>query len=295
MFVIKRKKVKYKIAILYICIGKYEIFWDEFFESSENLFCKKHHKEYFIFTDSNNHFVGEETKRVHKICWEDLGWPDNSLKRFDMFISIEEDLKKFDFVFFMNANMMFVKEVDENFLPIVENFTLVEHFLFYNQTPLFFSYDRNPKSTAFIPHLKGEYYVRGSVNGAKTKNFLEMIHSCSKAIKENESKGIISVWHDETHLNAYVLGRKDLKILDPGFSFAEGDNQNFEIFILAREKNHYFDVNQLKNTNFSQLEQGNKRNVISWIKRMAKIALSLIFFPRVIRRIRKKYGKINWG
>lgn len=291
--------MKYSIAILYICIGKYRVFWDDFYKSSEKSFCEEHHKEYFIFTDFKGQMIGEETGRVHKIYQNDLGWPDNSLKRFDMFISIEKELKNFTFCFFFNANMLFVDKVDNSFLPIKEDFTLVEHFLFFNQTPIFFSYDRNPKSTAYIPYWKGRYYVRGGVNGGKTEKFLEMIHVCSKDVKKNEEMGIVSIWHDETHLNHFMLMKTNIKVLDPGFSYAEDDTFEGKIFILAREKKKYFDVNTIKSPPPSlSYQDKNSLNAIDKInkklKLFVKILLSIFLFPRVLFRIKRKYKKINW-
>lgn len=45
-----------KIGILYICTGKYEKFFDEFFSSFEEKFLTNHEKYYFVFTDSNRLF-----------------------------------------------------------------------------------------------------------------------------------------------------------------------------------------------------------------------------------------------
>lgn len=300
---------RYKIAILYICIGKYIVFWDDFFKSSENLFCKNCTKNYFVFTDFDKKMIGEETGRVHKIFQEDLGWPNNSLKRFEMFASIEQNLREYDFVFFFNANTIFVKEIKDDFLPIEEDFTLVEHYLFYNRTPLYFSYDRNPKSTAFIPYLSGEYYIRGGVNGGKTEKYLEMIHTCLRDVEENEKRGIVSIWHDETHLNHFMLTQKNCKVLDPGFCYTQYCNVDCNIFILMREKAEYFNIKQIKKENetlFIKLKNKIKKHP-SWIffKKIllayrfsisiAKMLLSILFFYKVIRRIRLKYGRVDWG
>lgn len=41
-----------KIAILYICTGKYEELFDDFYESSEKYFFQNDYRHYFVFTDS---------------------------------------------------------------------------------------------------------------------------------------------------------------------------------------------------------------------------------------------------
>lgn len=94
-----------KIAILYICTGKYNVFWKGFFESSEKKFLQKSQKEYFVFTD-DEHLFGADQSNVHIIPHKYMGWPYDTLMRFEVFSSIEKELVGFDYIFFFNANMV---------------------------------------------------------------------------------------------------------------------------------------------------------------------------------------------
>lgn len=110
-----------KIGILYICTGKYVVFWKEFYNSFMKNFCNDCEKDFFVFTDSSK-IEFEEKENVHKIFQENLGWPYNTLMRFSMFDSIKETLKKFDYLYFFNANMICNKKVYENeILPNLDN------------------------------------------------------------------------------------------------------------------------------------------------------------------------------
>lgn len=42
----------YRIAIVYLAIGKYDVFWDEFYRSCERYLFPDATKHYFVFTDS---------------------------------------------------------------------------------------------------------------------------------------------------------------------------------------------------------------------------------------------------
>lgn len=54
-----------RIAILYICTGKYNVFWDGFYKSSEKFFLKDEaEKEYFVFTD-NMDLCQDKIGRAH--------------------------------------------------------------------------------------------------------------------------------------------------------------------------------------------------------------------------------------
>ena len=74
-----------KIAIFYICTGKYNVLWKEFFLSSEEFFLPEFHKEYFVFTDAKSLEYEEENKNIHRIKQEKLPWPYPTLYRFKMF------------------------------------------------------------------------------------------------------------------------------------------------------------------------------------------------------------------
>ena len=158
---------KLKIAILYICTGKYTIFWKDFYKSSQKYFLKKHNKTYFVFTDSK-HINYEYKKNVKKNFQKKLGWPFDTLMRFDMFLSQKEELKNFDYLFFCNANLLFKKEVKEEILPdkyAHGGIVVAQHPGYYNKINDEFPYDRNPLSTAYIPMGEGNVLCAGGFNG----------------------------------------------------------------------------------------------------------------------------------
>ena len=55
-----------KIGMLYICTGKYTVFWPEFYRSFEEKFLPGCEKEYFVFTDAPA-IEYEDAPRVHRI------------------------------------------------------------------------------------------------------------------------------------------------------------------------------------------------------------------------------------
>jgi len=75
-----------KIGILYICTGKYDIFWKDFYLSSEKYLLKNHEKHYFVFTDSKTIFDAANNKNIHVIYQKNLGWPNNALMRYHIFL-----------------------------------------------------------------------------------------------------------------------------------------------------------------------------------------------------------------
>lgn len=235
-----------KIAILYVCVGSYTVFWDGFYKSFEEKFIPNAVKEYFVFTDSKDLFDCQNN-RVHLIKQENLGWPGNTLFRFRMFLTQKENLKQFDYIFFINANVVCVEKVGEEFLPIQESLLFVQHPGFYNKPNYRFPYDRNKKSSAYIPYGKGAVYVCGGINGGKSKAFLHMCKVLNQRIEADYQKGIIALWHDESQVNRYILANKDYKLLPPGYCFPEGSDIPFQPILLVREKSKYINVAKIKN------------------------------------------------
>ncbi|GMO69590.1 MAG: hypothetical protein Ta2A_17710 [Treponemataceae bacterium] len=235
-----------KIAILYICTGKYYVFWKEFFESCEEYFCTQSEKHYFVFTDCKQIYKENDCSRIHKIFQKNLGWPDNTLQRFHFFLTQEKELRQFNYTFFFNANIIFLANITEDeFLP-KNNLLVAQHPGYYDKTNLEFTYDRNPKSTAYIEQGDGMYYVQGALEGGKTECFLELCSVLKKNIDIDEGNHIVALWHDESHLNRYIIGRNDFTLLSPAYLYPEGWDMPFSQKIMQLDKSKYFDVAKIK-------------------------------------------------
>jgi len=244
-----------KIAILYICTGKYTVFWDDFFLSCEKYFLKDSEKHYFVFTDGE--ISSFDNKRIHRIEQKNLGWPGNTLYRFKMFYGIKEKLADFDYIFFFNANCEFLTSIETDFLPSKEEgIVVVQHPGFFNKTPDLFSYDRNPESKAFIPAGKGSYYICGGINGGHTLPYLNLIKSLNDAIEQDDSNGIVALWHDESHINKYIQDHP-YKLQNPSYCYPEYWDIPFEKIILIRSKDNYGGIDALRG-----LKKKKKKNIL---------------------------------
>jgi hypothetical protein len=224
-----------KVAILYICTGKYNQFFSGFYESAQKYFLKDIAEiEYFVFTD--NLKLSNE-KNVHLFERQCQGFPLDSLFRFDMFVSLSDRLKDFDYCFFFNANMLFVNSVGKEFLPENEGLMAVIHPGFFNKPDARLPYERNSQSTAYIPKEKNKLYkyYMGSLNGGRTDDFLMLAKTCSDNTHNDYDRGIIAQVHDESHLNKYMSTHKCLG-LSPAYAYPEGWKLPFTPKIIIRDK-----------------------------------------------------------
>jgi len=244
-----------KIGVLYICTGKYTVFWRDFYLSCEKYFLPETKKEYFVFTDSQEiDYEIENPNKIHRYYRKFYGWPDDTLMRYEMFLNIKEELLKFDYLFFFNSNLEFLRKIEPNeVLPQGnENLVACLHPGYFDKKAKVFTYERNSNSTAFIPYNKGKNYFAGGVNGGKSKEFILAMESMITNIKIDLAKSIRAIWLDESHWNRYLLDRNDFKILTPSYLYPEGWILPFEKVTILRDKKKYIDYKEVgkKTENF---------------------------------------------
>ena len=241
---------KEKIGILYMCTGQYVLFWDAFYKTMEKKFCLDCGLEYFVFTDAD-HIEEEELPNVHRIYRPCQGWPNDTLLRYDIFLESEELYSDCDYLFFFNANYICCKRVKEkDFLPLEEGLLFTQHPGQSGKPVADYTYERNPQSEAFIPMGEGVYYVAGGLNGGKTSDYLCLVRELSERIHRDLDKGVIAIYHDESHINRYLYDmmqqNRKFKLLSPAYCYPEDWRLPYTRIMMLREKDKYFDVSKIK-------------------------------------------------
>ena len=237
------------IGILYICTGPYALFWEDFYKSFQKNFLPNTIKKYFVFTDVDRLYsMNDDNVKIYPI--KNLPWPLITLFRFDTFLSAKSDLIECDYLMFSNANMICSSIVsEEEFLPDSTN----DEVLFFTDHPGYYKckmkdvpYERRSKSLAYIPYNCGEHYVIGALFGGETNAFLDMSVILKKRIEEDLKKNIIARWHDESHINRYIIKKNNIKYLSPSFCYPVGFDLNVEKKIAGVSKQDKFDVKSFK-------------------------------------------------
>ena len=99
---------------------------------------------------------------------------------------------------------------------------------------------------AYIPYNCGKTYVIGAVFAGYTDSFLTMSRVLKDRIEEDLKKNIIARWHDESHLNRYIVGKTDYRLLSPGYCYPVGFDLPVDNMIAGVSKMAKFDVNTFK-------------------------------------------------
>lgn len=220
-----------KIGILLIATNKYNHFLQTLITSADTYLLKDSDVTYFIFSDRSTQLV---TKRsiVH-INIEHKPWPFMTLGRYEIFSTQYSKLSKMNYIFYCDVDMLFVSDVGREILSdrVV---TLHPGYVGKRGTP-----ETNPNSLAYIPASKPMQYFAGGFNGGSSDEFLKMSRILANNIQLDLEKGIIAVWHDESHLNKYMIDNHPTKILDPSYCCPEEwIDCPFGRRLLALQKNH---------------------------------------------------------
>lgn len=242
-----------RIAILYICTGKYDVFWDEFYASSEKYFYPEIEKHYFVFTDSKR-MLELKLPNVHAYYQCKTGWPYDTLLRFNWFCTVQDKLSEYDCCYFCNANSLFLKEVNEQLIPLPSKempLILSIHVRNYEDTSGKMSTpERNPLSTACVS--EGTYCRAhsGGFFGGLSGDFLLMCRTLRDRIAQDLNNGIIAVWHDQSHLIKYATEVRHYNVAKGVVASEEYADMSI-CAMIYRNKSNYGGNDALRDVNFA--------------------------------------------
>ena len=227
---------KLNIALVTIATNKYIEFIAPLQKSVKQFFLTNHNVDMYCFTNM------EAPEGILKIEQEHMPWPYPTLLRYHIFMKQYDTLKKYDAVFYCDADMLFVDNIGDE---ILSDITATIHPGFISDTTAFYAYQRNPISSAFIQLDQGEHYYCGGFNGGF--KYLDMCRELVKLIDIDLRKNICAIHHDESYLNRFLLDVKPTCILSPEYCYPDSKNTwlmqkltayNYKPRLIALEKNH---------------------------------------------------------
>lgn len=204
---------KLKLCITYICTGKYNIFFKDFYESFKDNFCKEHDVTCAIITDSPhlyNQYKDCVVYNVQRYYNNDINYI--KFRKFRDILIAEDYLETQNYCFYINGNLRCNNKVTLDELMGGKDQYAVYHSLFDIHTmPMYESLTENRASAAYFtandrnlyPNYK--YYQAGNFGASKHK-FLQMCRFIESARNFDLYYGYDRYikWHDETYYNKYI-------------------------------------------------------------------------------------------
>ncbi|XP_040488064.1 histo-blood group ABO system transferase 2 isoform X2 [Ursus maritimus] len=208
------------IGLTVFAIRKYVVFLELFLQTAEKHFMVGHRVTYYVFTDrpaAVPRVPLGEGRRV--VVLEVLGgprWQDVSMQRMVVISRFckQRFLREVDYLVCADVDMKFRDHVGVEILSPLFG-TL--HPSFYGAARKDFTYERRPRSQAHIPRDQGDFYYMGALFGGSVAEVHRLTSACHQAMAIDQANGIEAVWHDESHLNRYLLDHKPTKVLSPEY------------------------------------------------------------------------------
>ena len=174
--------------------------------------------------------VLELRKSVRIFPTEPVEWPLPTLLRYNLFLQQEEELKKYDYLFYIDVDMRITDWVGEEILG--DGLTAAQHPMYAFKRNLYPPYEPNPDSTAYIP-LPGRFleengqkrfeslYYAGGFQGGKTDDFIKAMIVMRGRIEKDFNKNYIARWNDESHWNRYLYEVPPVVVLNPSYVYPD--------------------------------------------------------------------------
>jgi histo-blood group ABO system transferase len=217
------------IGIILISTKNYNVFVDNLVSNIREKVFKNSQVSIILFTDDYlKHDVDKTIKIQHQ------NWPLMTLKRYHIILDNIDIIDSFDYIFYIDVDSIINLEIDEHLLNY--NFVVVEHCGWRNTrgTP-----ENNPISTAYISNDSNITYVAGGFLGGKKDIFIKLANTLKENIDIDLKNNYIAKWHDESHLNRYVLDNPSIKILDYKYmyikSYYKDNKSDFNIIALDKK------------------------------------------------------------
>ena len=228
-----------KIALCIIATNDYINFVPELIKSADKHFLSVHKVDYHVFTNHEKP-VCEFDFDARFIWYHNIKhqpWPLLTLHRYHIIANY--DLSSYDYVFYIDADSLFVSPIGDE---ILNEMTVVSH-------PGYFvngggSWENDIKSFAYTPKAFRKNYVCGGFNGGS--KFLHYAALMRQNINNDLASGIIAIWHDESHLNnMFAHYREQFTLMPADYMMPESIDKRkawgiskIQPKILALEKNH---------------------------------------------------------
>ncbi len=229
------------VGILYICVGKYDVFFKSFYKSFNKYFLTESNKTFFVFTDSRNlmEYFKNHTNIVF-IRTEKKGWPYDSLLRNRYFKENFDKFNNTDFLFFCNANMICNREIYLDELGLgtrKKTFGVLQPYYFHKNAESFPIESQLICNAYFdkmeIPNIK--HYFQGCFYGGNYTEFKHLVDTIHEWTEEDLKNNRIPIWHDESYLNRYFF-KYPPYALHPGFAYPENVNLPFRKYNTMLQK-----------------------------------------------------------
>ncbi len=231
----------YRVAVVTICLNaEYWPYLGKMVESAKKFFLKGHQVDYFTWSDMPK----DQLQGIKVFPTPPMTWPIPTLKRYHLFLQQEKLLEEYDFIFYIDADMLFVSRVGEEVLG--DGLTSAQHPMYALAPKYFPPYEPDKDSSAYIPRPSRitekdgkkrmePLYWAGGFQGGRADSFIKAMKVMKGWIdKDFTEKSYIAIWNDESHWNRYLFENPPSITLSPSYVYPDSLIKAYYIPIWGR-------------------------------------------------------------
>jgi hypothetical protein len=147
------------------------------------------------------------------------GWPAATMQRYHVIVEEANRFADASHVFHVDADMLFVAPVGRE---ILGSRVATTHPGYVGRRG---TYEERPESAAYVAPHEGRIYYCGGFVGGERGQFLRLAEAIRDGVDEDARKGIVALWHDESHLNRYFVHHAPDLTLSPSYCYPANDRQ----------------------------------------------------------------------
>ncbi|XP_078514963.1 histo-blood group ABO system transferase-like [Lissotriton helveticus] len=207
------------IGLTVFALGSYWKLLKRFLESADKFFMVGHKVIYYVYTDLPEKVECTTTQTDRKCKVYKMSTIDSKIRVFMRRMEILQlhiKSKVIDVQYLVCADVDLVFH-DEVGVEILGDLVATLHPDFYKYPRGGLTFERRESSQAYIPKTEGDFYYQANFFAGTPQEIYRLTKTCDQAIKTDDLKGIIAVFHDESHFNKYLLHHKPTKILSPEY------------------------------------------------------------------------------
>uniref|UniRef100_A0A674IL53 Histo-blood group ABO system transferase 1-like n=1 Tax=Terrapene triunguis TaxID=2587831 RepID=A0A674IL53_9SAUR len=218
------RQKNFVVGVATFAVKKYVRFIEGFLGSANKFFLSGHRVNFYLFTDHPEKVpsmkLAPEKSLVIIPVQNYSRWQDISMNRMDIISNHIRTHWRYevDYLYSMDIDVQMFEHIG---VEIIDTLVGTISSWQYTKPRDSNSYERRPESRAAIPSGEGDFYYAASFYGGSVSEVYKLTTACFKGVTEDRANGIEAKWHEESHLNKYLLYHKPTRLLSPEYYWDE--------------------------------------------------------------------------
>ncbi|NXK00316.1 BGAT1 transferase, partial [Corythaixoides concolor] len=211
-------------GVVTFALKTYWFFIEGFMSSANKYFLAGHQVNFYLFTDNPEHVshlqMAPENQLFVIPVWNHSQWQDISISHMGIISRYIRSQFQYevDYLYSIDINVQLFEHIG---VEIIDTLVGTISSWQYTTRRESKSYETRIESQAAIPKGEGDFYYTSGFYGGSVAEVYKLTRACFKGVMKDRENGIEARWHDESHLNRYLLYYKPTRLLSPEYYWDE--------------------------------------------------------------------------